>query len=169
MIKIIRNWCEGIVVAIILSIIIELLVPEGNNKKYVKVVIGVYIIFVVINPILKLVNYEFKFDFVNNIKSQETSANSLNSEVKDIYIISMQEELKNKIEELGYSVKDLKIKVDKNYENIENIEMKINKKTDENMIEPVIIGDNKKEENYDEVIDYLKENYELEESQILIK
>ena len=51
MINIIRQWCEGIVVAIVLSVIIELLVPEGNNKKYVKVVIGVYIVFVVINEL----------------------------------------------------------------------------------------------------------------------
>ena len=42
----IKSWCEGIIVAIIISIIIEMLVPDGNNKKYVKVVIGIYIIFV---------------------------------------------------------------------------------------------------------------------------
>ena len=39
MIGIIRNWCEGIIIAIIISVIIELLVPEVNNKKYVTVVI----------------------------------------------------------------------------------------------------------------------------------
>ena len=62
MIGIIRGWCEGIIIAIIISVIIELLIPEGNNKKYVKVVVGIYIIFVTINPILKLIDYDFNFE-----------------------------------------------------------------------------------------------------------
>ena len=57
----IKSWCEGIIVAIIISIIIEMLVPDGNNKKYVKVVIGIYIIFVTLNPIFQLLNYQFDF------------------------------------------------------------------------------------------------------------
>ena len=36
MINFMKTWCEGIIVAVMISIIIELLIPEGNNKKYVK-------------------------------------------------------------------------------------------------------------------------------------
>ena len=32
----IRAWCEGIIIAIIISIIIEMILPDGKNKKYVK-------------------------------------------------------------------------------------------------------------------------------------
>ena len=54
----IRAWCEGIIIAIIISIIIEMILPDGKNKKYVKVVIGIYIMFVVLNPILEIINYD---------------------------------------------------------------------------------------------------------------
>lgn len=167
MVKIIRNWCEGIIVAIILSIIIEILVPDGNNKKYVKVVIGVYIIFVVINPILKLMDYDFNFDFFKYSAQEETYVN-INTDMKDVYIVGIEQELKKEIENLGYSVKTLKVNVDKSYENIESIEIKIENKTDKNMIEPVVIGDNKIKENFEEVTNYIKENYNLNEEQIII-
>ncbi len=167
MVKIIRNWCEGIIVAIILSIIIEILVPDGNNKKYVKVVIGVYIIFVVINPILKLMNYDFNFDFFKYSAQEETYAN-INTDMKDVYIVGIEQELKKEIENLGYSVKTLKVNIDKAYENIESVEIKVEKKTDKNMIEPVVIGDNKIKENFEEVTNYIKENYNLNEEQIII-
>ena len=74
MIGIIRNWCEGIIIAIIISVIIELLVPEGNNKKYVKVVIGIYIIFVIINPLLNLMNYKIDFEYFENLKKFEENS-----------------------------------------------------------------------------------------------
>ena len=37
MIEFCRTWCEGIIVAVIISMIIETILPEGNHKKYVKV------------------------------------------------------------------------------------------------------------------------------------
>ena len=43
MIEFFRSWCEGIIVAVIIAMLIEAILPEGNNKKYVKVVIGIYI------------------------------------------------------------------------------------------------------------------------------
>ena len=66
----IKSWCEGIIVSIILCIIIESLIPEGNNKKYVKVIIGIYIMYVSLNPLLNLFNYDLNFSF-KEFKSYE--------------------------------------------------------------------------------------------------
>lgn len=52
MIEFLRSWCEQIMICVFISIIIEMLVPTGNIKKYVKACTGVYIIFVILNPIL---------------------------------------------------------------------------------------------------------------------
>ena len=38
MIESIKAWVENIIIVVIISIIIEMILPEGNNKKYVKVV-----------------------------------------------------------------------------------------------------------------------------------
>ena len=50
MINWISNWAQGIIVAVIIGTIIEMVLPEGNCKKYVKVVIGIYILFSIISP-----------------------------------------------------------------------------------------------------------------------
>ena len=120
----IRQWCEGIIIAVIISIIIEMIIPEGKNKKYIKVIIGVYIMFVSLTPILELLDYDFNFNKNMNYNTIETSQ-SINNNIKDIYISGIEENLKNEIEELGYEVENIKIYTDINYENIEKIELKI--------------------------------------------
>ena len=41
MINFLKTWCENIVVVLIISVIIEMILPEGKNKKYVQVIIGI--------------------------------------------------------------------------------------------------------------------------------
>lgn len=53
MIENISSWAEQIIVAVIIATLIEMILPNGNNKKYVKAVIGVYILFTIISPIFK--------------------------------------------------------------------------------------------------------------------
>ncbi len=161
-----KEWCEGIIVAIVISIIIEMLVPEGNNKKYVKVVIGIYIIFVLLNPLLNLLHYDFKIEDILNL---ETSTNStheyMNERIENVYITGIEENIKNDIESLGYIVENIKIKLDEKNENIEEVELQINKKKNEqnNMIEevePVIIE--KEEKKYEDIEKMLQEKYFVE-------
>ena len=52
MIKFINSWAQGIILAVIIATIIEIILPEGKNKKYVKTVIGVYILFTIIYPLI---------------------------------------------------------------------------------------------------------------------
>ncbi len=48
----ISSWVQGIIVAVVIATIIEMLLPNGNSSKYIKIVIGVYIIFNIISPII---------------------------------------------------------------------------------------------------------------------
>ena len=57
MIKFINSWAQGIILAVIIATIIEIILPEGKNKKYVKTVIGVYILFTIIYPLIKKAGY----------------------------------------------------------------------------------------------------------------
>ena len=52
MISVINSWAKGIILAIIIATIIEIILPEGNNKKYIKTIIGIYILFVMIQPFI---------------------------------------------------------------------------------------------------------------------
>lgn len=165
--EIIRQWCEGIIIAILISLIIELLVPEGDNKKYVKVVIGIYIVFVVINPLLKFFKYDFDFSYIINVPVEEV--NSQTDNIKEFYIEGIKESIKKDIEKIGYVLENIEISFDNNFENIQKVKLKVvSKNMDNTIIEPIIIGENKQEpSNYDDIIELLEKNYFVEKSQII--
>ena len=50
MIKFLSSWVEGIAIAVIVASIFEMILPNGNIKKYVKIVLGIFIIFNIISP-----------------------------------------------------------------------------------------------------------------------
>ena len=53
MINFMSSWAEQIVLAVIIATIIELILPKNKNTKYIKMVIGVYVLFNIISPIIK--------------------------------------------------------------------------------------------------------------------
>ena len=125
MVEWIKNWTEGIIIAVIVSIIIEMLIPEGKNKKYIKVVSGIYILYTIVNPFLgNTISFETEeisskiFD--NNI-IQDTS----NSIATDTYILSLEEYFKQKIIDLGYEVKEVNIICNFDYSEILEINIKM--------------------------------------------
>ena len=84
MIEFFKSWCEGIIVAVVVSIIIESILPEGNMKKYVKVIISIYIVFTILNPILG--KLDTNLDFVNNINLASIETSSIGTEnIKELY------------------------------------------------------------------------------------
>lgn len=126
MIKFINSWAQGIILAVIIATIIEIIIPEGNNKKYVKTVIGLYILFTIIYPLItKLSNDKFNFNSViDNITKEaskyEDSTNSIetNTYIEETYKNKLIEDIKNKIEEKGYSVLNLNVYVETQNEEI---------------------------------------------------
>ena len=164
--KIVRGWCEEFVIAVIISLIIEMLLPEGNNKKYVKVIIGIYIIFVMINPIFELINYRIDFKEILNTKSIEVSSSTSNyiDDIRIAYIDGLKNTIKEDILNLGYKVDYINLEFNMDYTNIEKIELKIlgKIKIDNTIynVEPVIIGSEAKSEfQYDEIKKFLSEKY----------
>lgn len=170
MILAIKNWCEGIIIAIIISIIVELLLPNGNNKKYVKVVSGIYIMFVILNPILEMIKYDINFENMFNFGETQQVTQTMSQDIKDIYVVGIKESIKQDIEKLGYNVETLEILLDSNYENIEKIELKVELKEDKvKAVEKVEIGKDEtdSDNSYSEIIELLKENYLVDETKII--
>ena len=72
MISWLSKWAQGIIVAVIIATLIELILPNGSSKKYVKVVIGVYILFTIISPVIeKLKNDDFGINEILNTQKYE--------------------------------------------------------------------------------------------------
>lgn len=154
MINFMKAWCEGIIVAVIIAIIIEMILPENANKKYVKVVIGIYIIFTIINPLVK--NLNSNVDFSSVLNYEQESEKQINEEsVKKIYIDGIELSLKQEIEKKDFTVLYLEVNFDEFYENIEQIILKI-KENENNIINIEKVEINKN--NIDPTIDETKIN-----------
>ena len=74
-ISFISSWAEQIIVAVIIATIIEMILPSGNNKKYIKVVIGIYVLFTILSPIIgKITKIDLEsFDYEKYFGELETS------------------------------------------------------------------------------------------------
>lgn len=122
MVEFLNSWVQGIVVAIIIATVIEMLVPEGNNKKYVKIIIGIYIIFTIVSPVISKLGKK-EIDFTNSIDiskyqkeikkySVDTDKFQKESEksIQDVYISNLKTDMKSKLEEKGYEVNQIQIR-----------------------------------------------------------
>lgn len=117
----ISGWIQGIIIAVIIGTIIEMLLPDGNCKKYVKVVIGVYILFSIVSPVItKVTGNEFRVSDIYDINtyievstksSQENIENNQQNQIKQVYITNLKNDMKQKIQEKGYSVKSLTLEI----------------------------------------------------------
>lgn len=145
MIDFISSWAEQIIVAVIIATIIEMILPNGNNKKYIKVVIGVYILFTVLSPILgKITNIDFgNIDYDKYLWEFETSCVMSDSLVQnndkttiEMYINNLKQDMKSKLKEQGYIVNNVDVEIEmkneKNYGKIKSISLRLYKSEKEN-------------------------------------
>ena len=193
MISFINTWAQRIIVVVIICTIIEMVLPEGNNKKYVKTIDGIYVVFTIVGPIISKINrkeslnLEKYLNYYNNNNVIETSLVIDNNKyVEELYKERICTDIKTKIHALGYNVKTIDIEIEENdeesYGSILKLYLKIDKNQEdeykENIIyiEPVIIDKEKnieeKEINDDEVEEikeYLKTTYFIDEKIIKIE
>ena len=145
MIEFISSWAQRIIIAVIIASIFEMILPNGNNKKYIKVVIGIYILFNIISPItdklfgsassLSSTNLSKYFDLdslngnVNNINNINEKINNSNEEnIKNLYISKLKSDLKNKLKDMNYIISNIEIILDNSDEyNVDKISFRIDK------------------------------------------
>jgi len=146
MIEFLKIWVNQIIVAVIISTIIEMLLPNGNNKKYIKMIIGLYVLFTIIQPIItkltgKILNIsDFNYHKYFDQDILEISSNDFednNSKlIKQAYIDNIKKDIIIKINKKGYEIESCSIEILDNenkdtYGTIKSISLKINNKEDE--------------------------------------
>lgn len=133
-----RSWVTGIVIAVIIVTIIEMILPNSTSKKYIKIIIGIFIVYTIISPVIgsfkgeDLNNYIKVENYIqsnsNALKTNEVSDNAQSS-IKKIYAQNLQNDLKTKLKEKGYISNNINISIsnDDKY-NIERIDIKVDEK-----------------------------------------
>ena len=84
----ISSWAQGIIVAVIVATIIEMLLPNNGNGKYIKTVVGIFVLFSIISPVISKFKDKNEFTssdlalYEKNSKSEaiKTSASNINTE-----------------------------------------------------------------------------------------
>ena len=108
MINFMSSWAEQIVLAVIIATIIELILPKNKNTKYIKMVIGVYVLFNIISPIIK--NKEkFSVEKYNTEKYEsqsqyEVDQSSMDIRIEKIYLEEHEKKTIQSFENNGFSV-----------------------------------------------------------------
>ena len=142
MINFLSNWAEQLIIAIVVSSIIEMILPDSKNKKYIKIVIGIYVLFTIISP---LVNKEDLFDLDNldiesyattdtskSIKEkEEVNQASMDERLQELYVQELENNIKTKVKQEGYNALSCKVDAvlygDKENQEIKKVSLVISK------------------------------------------
>lgn len=186
MINVINRWMKQIIFAVVITIIIEMLVPEGKNKKYIKMITNIYIIFIIVSPIFsKLTLKEINLNeiFINESTKTVVASSIDNTKyIEERYIKNIKESINTNLSNIGYEVKNIDVFInikDEKYGQIEKIRLSVEKKQKEEIkkIEKVSIGtennsnmeQNLSEEDIQIITNYLMINYGVIESNITLE
>ena len=112
MIQFISSWIQGIAIAVIIVSIFELILPNGNIKKYIKVILGIYVIFNIISPFVdSKALYSLKLEDEIDNYIQKYEENNLSNEKKEniqdadkIYKSTLEKQIIQTVEAQGYII-----------------------------------------------------------------
>lgn len=193
-ISFISTWLKDIVVLFILISIAELIMPKGNMKKYINMVIGLLIIFTIISPFAKLLKLNFNLEQTvfnyskeNIFESKENNELSIQQEeqIKKIYKEKISNEISELIEEkTDYKVLDIVVGIiekEESYGEIDYLDIVIGKETQTTSkskiyvekVKSVEINSGPKENNvpdgeYEELKELISNSYLVAKDRIII-
>ena len=142
MIEFLSGWAKNLGVVIVIVSIFEMIVPNNKTKKYIRVVLGIFVMFNIISPFIKNKDKlsSVSIDLENYTTEQNVTVDqtSMDKRIQDLYEKELEKDIKNKIEEQGYKVASCKVNAtilenenSNSEENtIQKIKLKIEKKED---------------------------------------
>lgn len=104
MIEFLVSWAEQLIVALIIIVVVEMILPsQSSYKKYIKIILGIFILYVVITPLInnKISSLEFKSVAAENTNNAIQYENTINYEkqIESAYKIKLKEELNQYLNE----------------------------------------------------------------------
>lgn len=119
----ISSWVSQVIIAVMIGTIIEMILPKGNNKKYIKIVIGVYILFTILSPAITNafqenleVNTEKYEEYLKNseeyVTLSEKFSQSTDISIENTYKTALKQDIESKLKEKGYVVYQINLEVE---------------------------------------------------------
>lgn len=126
MLQTLREWLISICTAVFFITAVEIILPDNSMKKYAKFVLGLILITVFINPIIKLFDRNFDINtytasVIENFDEKKTEnefkqykEKNLNSTI-EVFKLNLQTSCEKKLKE-KYPDSNYKVKVDASYD-----------------------------------------------------
>ena len=140
MIEVLSLWAKNLGVTIVIVSILEMLLPNNKTKKYIRMVLGIFLLFNIISPLIqnkeKFNLSEIDFSKYETTETTIIDQKSMDERFKDLSETELEKDIVKKIEEKGYKVLKCKVTINNN-ENRDIKKIKIvfeksnNKKNDE--------------------------------------
>lgn len=152
MIEFLSSWAKGLGLAIVVVSILEMILPNNKTKKYIRMVMGVYILFTIISPFIKnkqtIDVSNFEIEKYNNYTSSsgKTTQTSMDKRIEELYIDKLEKDISKKVKEQGYDILncDVEAKLNDSEENSEISKIKLQvKKNESNKINDELTLENK--------------------------
>ncbi|MBU3091550.1 stage III sporulation protein AF [Clostridium sp. CM028] len=101
MIEGLKVWVTNITIAIFFITAVEMILPDNSMRKYAKFVLGLMLIVVIINPIMKIFDKDFDFNSYSNKATTYMEGSNTEKDIKkykDINILNTTENFKKNLE-----------------------------------------------------------------------
>lgn len=147
-----REWTINILILSIFISILEIILPKGNIKRYVNMIIGIIIIIVIINPFIKLItsNIDIEREVFSNIYNSNKQFNKGNlkklheEEILKTYKYKLSNDIKNSIENNTKFIVtdvfiDLELEDSENYGIIKSITLNIDDHKDKEVSSKIVV------------------------------
>ena len=163
MIQFLSSWAEQIVLAVIIATIIELILPQNRNKKYIQMVIGIYILFNMISPIIKnkdtiLTSGDYDLEKYESSSNYTIDQSSMDERIEKIYLEELENTTISKFQIAGIEVEKC---------NVDAV-LNTNKKNAGIHLITVKIKGPVEQEKIDSVVKELVQEYEISEDKVKI-
>ncbi|MBR2744359.1 MAG: stage III sporulation protein AF [Clostridia bacterium] len=189
-----RGWAKGIVIAVIITSLIEMILPNNNSKKYIKVIIGIFIVYTIISPAITWFSDKDIDELVDSNDFVEASSNSYeakemngaNKYIKNIYVKNLQNDISQKLKSKGYLADNIVVEIydDESYQ-IKSISISIcgketvsdNKKQARSIVDTIKKVTIEVNKNCEEILgteeknsvkEYISKTYEISSEQVQI-
>lgn len=114
MIEFLSSWAKNLGVTIVLVSIFEMLLPNNKTKKYIRAVLGVFVLFNIISPFInnkeKLSMSSIDLENYTINEKSEVNQSSMDDRIQKLYEDQLEKDIKNKLNEKGYNVTSCKVK-----------------------------------------------------------
>lgn len=131
MIEFLSSWAKSLGVTIVLVSIFEMLLPNNKTKKYIRVILGIFVLFNIISPFINnkdnLSLTSIDIENYTNTKNENINQTSMDNRIQDLYEKELEKDITDKIENQGYKVNKCNVSASivKDSENEENTINKI--------------------------------------------